>query len=96
MTRIYQEAAARLPANARTGAKSAPASDDQLLREPETCCLTGLALRTLQRMRVEGYGPPYVRLGRRVLYRMGDLRKWIADNSHTSTSAETVATKGAR
>ena len=31
------------------------------------------SLRTLQRWRSEGYGPPYIRIGGTVQYRVGDV-----------------------
>jgi predicted DNA-binding transcriptional regulator AlpA len=64
---------------------------DSLLSEAQTCELTGLAERTLQRKRLDGTGPRFVKLGRRVLYRRADVLAWIAANTHDSTSAVTVA-----
>ena len=37
--------------------------------------------QTLNNWRSNGEGPPFVRVGRRVFYRRGDLRAWI--QSHT-------------
>ena len=45
-----------------------------------------LSERTLERWRVTGVGPCYVKLGRRVLYRLEDLVAWIAARIRTSTS----------
>ena len=38
----------------------------------------GLSPKTLQRMRVTGDGPPYVKWGRRVIYDRTDLDDWMA------------------
>ena len=38
----------------------------------------GLSPKTLQRMRVTGEGPPYVKWGRRVIYDRIDLDDWMA------------------
>ena len=38
----------------------------------------GLSPKTLQRMRVTGDGPPYVKRGRRVIYDRTDLDDWMA------------------
>lgn len=32
------------------------------------------SLRTLQRWRAMGYGPPFIRLGASIYYRLGDVR----------------------
>ena len=42
--------------------------------------------QTLARMRVEGRGPKFVKLGRCVRYRQDDLLTWITTNTHQSTS----------
>lgn len=46
----------------------------------------GVAKSTLARWRVVGGGPNFVRLGRRVGYRMADLDAWVTDNVCSSTS----------
>jgi hypothetical protein len=48
--------------------------------------LGGLSIRTLEKWRVTGEGPPYVKMGRRVLYRLEDLVAWINSRRRTSTS----------
>ena len=45
-----------------------------------------LSERTLERMRLTGLGPAYVKAGRRVLYRQADLETWIAAQMRVSTS----------
>lgn len=72
------------------GATAVP-DPDKLLSEVEVAELTGLGCKTLQRKRIEGGGPVFVRLGRRVMYRRADVQAWIAANTFASTSAETVA-----
>jgi hypothetical protein len=37
----------------------------------------GLAPGTLAKLRLSGNGPPYYKLGRRVLYRQEDLATWL-------------------
>ncbi len=46
----------------------------------------GLSKRTLEKWRYEGGGPPYLKLGRRVLYSLGDLEEWIGRQRRSSTS----------
>ena len=48
-----------------------------------------VARRTLQRWRVTGDGPPFVRLGaRRVAYRLSDAEAWAAGRTYSSRAAE--------
>ncbi len=48
--------------------------------------ITGLSVSTLAKMRLSGDGPPYAKLGRRVVYRPEDIDAWIAQNRYRSTS----------
>ena len=45
-----------------------------------------LSPRTLERYKVTGEGPRFVKLGRRVLYRREDLDEWIERGLRRSTS----------
>jgi hypothetical protein len=45
-----------------------------------------LSERTLERMRLTGLGPAFVKAGRRVLYRQADLEAWVASRVRASTS----------
>lgn len=82
--------AAAAPPAGRAGRPPVPA-EDFLLSECETSALTGLAERTLQRKRLDGTGPRFAKLGRRIFYRRRDVLAWIEANTHASTSAATVA-----
>ncbi|WP_426414171.1 hypothetical protein [Bradyrhizobium ganzhouense] len=42
-------------------------------------------------MRVTGEGPPFAKLGRRVVYRQSDLDAWTASRVRTSTSERRAA-----
>lgn len=56
---------------------------------------TGLSGRTLQRLRLEGRGPRFIRLtGKKVAYRVCDLQAWVAERLVTSTSDATVRSVG--
>lgn len=46
----------------------------------------GLSPATLTTMRTRGGGPPFVKLGRRVVYRRSDLDTWLAKRVRKSTS----------
>ena len=57
-----------------------------LLNQREVAARLRLSERTLERSRVTGDGPPFVKAGRRVLYRPDDIDAWIASRVRTSTS----------
>ncbi len=46
----------------------------------------GVSKHTLKRWRVEGNGPPYVKLVGSVRYPLDDTEKWEAENLRRSTS----------
>ncbi|WP_421993962.1 helix-turn-helix transcriptional regulator [Roseococcus sp.] len=72
------------------GSASVP---DVILNESQAAEATGLSTRTLQRLRLEGGGAPYVRLTPgRIGYSRRALEGWIASRTFASTSAETAAT----
>lgn len=47
------------------------------LRTPQVAKITGLATRTLNKLRVVGGGPPFIKLGRAVVYDTEDLNEWM-------------------
>ena len=51
--------------------------DDAMLDAQAAERLIGLRKATLAKMRCMGGGPSYVKAGRRVLYRRGDLIAWL-------------------
>jgi len=63
-------------------------SDDRLLSRPEIHTHFGLTQRYLEVAAVKGNGPPFIKLGRSVRYRVGDVRKWIESRRVASTSQE--------
>ena len=48
--------------------------------------LVGLSESTLAKLRLNGNGPPYCKLGRRVVYRPSDLDAWLASRVTRDTS----------
>ena len=60
--------------------------DDRLLTRPEVHTHFGLTQRFLEVAAVKGNGPPFIKLGRAVRYRVGDIRSWIEDRRRRSTS----------
>jgi excisionase family DNA binding protein len=60
----------------------------RLLTQRETAAALRLSERTLERLRLTGGGPVYVKCGRSVRYRESDLEEWIAERVVSSTSQE--------
>jgi len=57
-----------------------------LLTQREAALALRLSERTLERSRVSGTGPVFVKCGRRVLYRQSDIDEWISSRVVCSTS----------
>jgi hypothetical protein len=57
-----------------------------LLNQREAAAALRLSERTLERYRVTGEGPPFVRTGKRIAYRPEDLSAWVSAHVVTSTS----------
>jgi predicted DNA-binding transcriptional regulator AlpA len=51
--------------------------DDAILDVQAAARLVGLSVATLAKMRCMGGGPPFLKLGRRVLYRRADIKAWL-------------------
>ena len=49
---------------------------------------SGLAISTLEKMRVSGDGPTYIKVGRRVLYFPEDIENWLKSHRRAHTSCE--------
>jgi len=63
-----------------------PQDDDTLIRRVDLPRYLPIAAQTAARWAVEGQGPRFVKVGRRlVAYRAGDLREWLQDNVKTNT-----------
>ena len=68
-----------------------PSSPKRMLPTKEAADSLGLSKSTLDKMRVFGGGPHFLKLGRRVVYDPTDLDKWLALHRRTSTSEHEVA-----
>jgi len=63
-----------------------PKEDCALIAAAQVPEYIGVKRQTLARWRHEGFGPPFVKLGRRlVAYFSGDLRNWLRQNIRTNT-----------
>jgi excisionase family DNA binding protein len=59
---------------------------EPLMRESEAARRLGLSKRTLQKWRVTGGGPDFLKFGRAVRYSVEALEKWLARSRRRSTS----------
>jgi predicted DNA-binding transcriptional regulator AlpA len=65
---------------------SRSAALEPLLSVAQVAELTGRAVSTLEKDRLTGHGPRYVKLGRLVRYRPADVRTWLSERVRRSTS----------
>jgi predicted DNA-binding transcriptional regulator AlpA len=59
---------------------------DRLLSVYEAARFLGLSVSTLNKRRFTGEGPRFIKLGRRVLYDIADLKEWASERKRQSTS----------
>lgn len=65
---------------------AAPHDDLPLLNQKQAAEALAVPPRTLEGWRTRGGGPPFVRIGRHVRYRLRDLEAWIEDRTFRSTA----------
>jgi len=59
---------------------------EALLTEAQVAEIIGRGVPTLQKDRVRGTGPSFVKIGRLVRYRPSDVHAWLAERVRRSTS----------
>ncbi|MCK8788169.1 helix-turn-helix domain-containing protein [Roseomonas sp. NAR14] len=65
----------------------------RILTEQQFAERANSSVRTVQRWRVSGEGPPFVRLGpRKIGYREADIEAWVAARTYAHRAAEMVRT----
>ncbi len=74
-----------MPDHTAPGLAPLPVDDATIIRAEEVPGFIGIARQTLARWRHEGNGPLFVKLGRRVFYRSGDLKAWIEKRTRQNT-----------
>ena len=52
----------------------------RLLTDVEVSALTGLAVQTLRKRRLRQVGPPWIKIGAAVRYRVADIETYFDDN----------------
>jgi predicted DNA-binding transcriptional regulator AlpA len=69
----------------------------QYIDEKRVSEITGMSRIWLQRARSEGIGPRFYKIGRRVVYRLDDVMRWIesgqAGKEHLRTNKANKASK---
>ena len=61
-------------------------NNDAVLDAVAAANFTGLAVATLAKLRCIGGGPPYIKAGRKILYRRADLCHWLDARRVANTS----------
>lgn len=67
--------------------------DDHWLTLPEVADVLRVSPRTLYAWREEGGGPPGFRVGRRLLFKRGEVDAWVRLRADAPTSAPAVAAR---
>lgn len=62
-------------------------SAEQLITEVDAADLLCQSVRTIQKWRVTGFGPPFYKIGRSVRYRRNEIVRWIDQRRMAHTSA---------
>jgi predicted DNA-binding transcriptional regulator AlpA len=65
--------------------------ESELADTIETAKRLGLSTSCLNKWRVYGKGPRFVKLGKAVKYRLTDVEAWLEERSRRSTSEEEAA-----
>lgn len=65
--------------------------DDKLLTTEELAALRSVPPSRIEKERLKGDGPPFVKDGHLVRYRLGDYRAWVAGLARYQSTAEREA-----
>ena len=65
---------------------SRAAGRPKVVRAREAARIVGLSESTMAKLRLNGNGPLYCKLGRRVVYRTSDLEQWLQSRTTRDTS----------
>ena len=61
-------------------------TDDELLSTAQVAVWFGVSIAWLEIGRSQGYGPAFIRIGRRVRYSRGAVKSWLQERAHRSTA----------
>ena len=62
--------------------------DDTLLKTEQLADLRNVKPNRIEKERLTGDGPPFIRDGRLVRYRLGDYRAWVAGMQRFTSTSE--------
>lgn len=68
-----------------------PINIPNLIGEAEYAAMRGVTLRTIQRERALRAGPPFVKLGAKVYYRLAAIEAWVLKQELTHLPAKKSA-----
>ena len=57
--------------------------EQKLLPQADVAVMLGCTVRTLENWRARRTGPPFIRLGNRVVYREAALEQWLVQQEET-------------
>lgn len=60
------------------------------LRTRDAAAYLAISPRTLEKYRLTGEGPPFLKIGRAVVYDSADLDAWLADKVRQSTAENSI------
>jgi hypothetical protein len=63
-----------------------PISAVRIVPTRDAAAVLGLSESYLNKLRIYGGGPPYLKIGKRVLYDVKDLQTWARAHRRTNTS----------
>lgn len=58
----------------------------QRMRTPQAAAYCGSSVSTLNKYRLTGEGPDFIKIGRAVVYDQADLDKWLSSRKRRSTA----------
>ena len=61
-------------------------SNSLLISPEQAAAMLGIARQTLAKWRWAGFGPPFVKVGRKIAYPQRELDKWVAERTYHSTT----------
>jgi len=67
-----------------------PLRPDPLMTVKETATYLRVSKSYLDKARLTGHGPPFIRLGHKILYRKSAVDGWLQQRQFTATSQYTI------
>jgi len=80
-----------MPKSRESNGQSNTGAGARIMTTGEAAAILGLSASYLNKMRVTGCGPVFLKLSRAVRYTQADLDGWISSRRHSSTSAAQIA-----